>query len=190
MAIELTNAHDFDDVQSLVADVGKFLRAFTGLPVGDEDERIETIELLDFDVGSKWLLVKTSGIAALRFLGTVFRAIVYLLDWGRQKTLETKLLESAAEDTRTAVELNKLEHRIPFLATTASITPFIGLFGTVWGIVIAFQGIAAAGNTSLGVVAQPIAEALPHGHVPARDQAHDVLARQGHAGARAATESE
>jgi biopolymer transport protein TolQ len=60
----------------------------------------------------------------------------------------------------TAVELNKLENRVPFLATTASITPFIGLFGTVWGIVIAFQGIAAAGNTSLGVVAQPIAEAL------------------------------
>jgi biopolymer transport protein TolQ len=60
----------------------------------------------------------------------------------------------------TAVELNKLENRVPFLATTASITPFIGLFGTVWGIVIAFQGIATAGNTSLGVVAQPIAEAL------------------------------
>jgi biopolymer transport protein TolQ len=59
-----------------------------------------------------------------------------------------------------AVELNKLEDRVPFLATTASITPFIGLFGTVWGIVIAFQGIASAGNTSLGVVAQPIAEAL------------------------------
>ena len=55
----------------------------------------------------------------------------------------------------TTVELNKLEHRVPFLATTASITPFIGLFGTVWGIVIAFQGIASAGNTSLGVVAQP-----------------------------------
>ena len=59
-----------------------------------------------------------------------------------------------------AVELSKLENRVPFLATTASITPFIGLFGTVWGIVIAFQGIASAGNTSLGVVAQPIAEAL------------------------------
>ena len=55
----------------------------------------------------------------------------------------------------TTVELNKLEQRVPFLATTASITPFIGLFGTVWGIVIAFQGIASAGNTSLGVVAQP-----------------------------------
>ncbi len=60
----------------------------------------------------------------------------------------------------TTAELNKLENRVPFLATTASITPFIGLFGTVWGIVIAFQGIASAGNTSLGVVAQPIAEAL------------------------------
>ena len=61
---------------------------------------------------------------------------------------------------RRRAELNKLENRVPFLATTASITPFIGLFGTVWGIVIAFQGIASAGNTSLGVVAQPIAEAL------------------------------
>jgi biopolymer transport protein TolQ len=60
----------------------------------------------------------------------------------------------------TTVELTKLEHRLPFLATTASITPFIGLFGTVWGIVLAFQGIANAGNTSLGVVSQPIAEAL------------------------------
>jgi biopolymer transport protein TolQ len=59
-----------------------------------------------------------------------------------------------------AVELTRLESRVLFLATTASITPFIGLFGTVWGIVIAFQGIASAGNTSLGVVAQPIAEAL------------------------------
>ena len=58
------------------------------------------------------------------------------------------------------VELTKLERHVPFLATTASITPFIGLFGTVWGIMIAFQGISAAGSTSLGVVAQPIAEAL------------------------------
>jgi biopolymer transport protein TolQ len=60
----------------------------------------------------------------------------------------------------TMVELTRLERRVTFLATTASITPFIGLFGTVWGIVVAFQGIAAAGSTSLGVVAQPIAEAL------------------------------
>ena len=58
------------------------------------------------------------------------------------------------------VEVNKLERRIPFLATTASIAPFIGLFGTVWGIMMAFQGISQTGSTNLGTVAQPIADAL------------------------------
>lgn len=58
------------------------------------------------------------------------------------------------------VEVNKLENRVPFLATTASITPFIGLFGTVWGIMSAFQGIASVGSTNLAVVAPGIAEAL------------------------------
>lgn len=60
----------------------------------------------------------------------------------------------------TTTELGRLEHRVAFLATTASITPYIGLFGTVWGIMTAFQAIAGAGSTSLGVVAPPIAEAL------------------------------
>ena len=58
------------------------------------------------------------------------------------------------------VEVNKLEKRIGFLATTASIAPFVGLFGTVVGIMMAFQGIAQTGSTNLGVVAQPIADAL------------------------------
>jgi len=60
----------------------------------------------------------------------------------------------------TTVELNKLEHRIPFLATTASITPFIGLFGTVWGIMVSFQEIAGAGSAGISVVAPGLAEAL------------------------------
>jgi biopolymer transport protein TolQ len=60
----------------------------------------------------------------------------------------------------TTVEVSKLERHVPFLATTASITPFIGLFGTVWGIMIAFQNIGAQGSTSLAVVAPGIAEAL------------------------------
>ena len=47
-----------------------------------------------------------------------------------------------------------------FLATTASITPYIGLFGTVWGILNSFLGIAQTGTTSLAVVAPGIAEAL------------------------------
>ena len=59
-----------------------------------------------------------------------------------------------------AVEANKLEFRVDVLATTASITPFIGLFGTVMGIVTAFQGIATTGSTNLSVVAPGIAEAL------------------------------
>ena len=58
------------------------------------------------------------------------------------------------------VEMTKLERRVPFLATTASITPFIGLFGTVWGIIVAFQEIGLAGSSSLAVVAPGIAEAL------------------------------
>ena len=60
----------------------------------------------------------------------------------------------------TSVELSKLEKRVPFLATTASITPFIGLFGTVVGIMVAFSRIGAEGSTSLAVVAPGIADAL------------------------------
>jgi len=59
-----------------------------------------------------------------------------------------------------SLEVSKLEHRVNFLATTAGITPFIGLFGTVWGIILAFQGIGESGSTNLAVVAPPIAEAL------------------------------
>jgi biopolymer transport protein TolQ len=59
-----------------------------------------------------------------------------------------------------AVEANKMEHRVHLLATTASITPFIGLFGTVMGIVNSFSGIAQSGSTSLAVVAPGIGEAL------------------------------
>ena len=60
----------------------------------------------------------------------------------------------------TTVEVARLERHIPFLATVASITPFIGLFGTVWGIMGSFNSIGAAGSSSLGVVAPGIAEAL------------------------------
>lgn len=60
----------------------------------------------------------------------------------------------------TVVEMNKLESRISFLATTASTAPFVGLFGTVWGIMEAFLNIGNTGSTSLSVVAPGIAEAL------------------------------
>ncbi|HVB18075.1 MAG TPA: MotA/TolQ/ExbB proton channel family protein [Stellaceae bacterium] len=57
-------------------------------------------------------------------------------------------------------EMRRLETNLPFLATLGSAAPFIGLFGTVWGIMRSFAGIAAAQNTSLGIVAPGIAEAL------------------------------
>ena len=58
------------------------------------------------------------------------------------------------------VEVEKLQSGLSVLATVGSVGPFIGLFGTVWGIMNAFQGIAANNNTSLAVVAPGIAEAL------------------------------
>lgn len=56
--------------------------------------------------------------------------------------------------------LEKMEKDLIFLATVGSASPFIGLFGTVWGIVNSFQAIGASKNTSLAVVAPGIAEAL------------------------------
>ena len=58
------------------------------------------------------------------------------------------------------VESAKLQRFLPFLATTASATPFIGLFGTVWGIMTTFRAIASSGSTSIVTVAPGIAESL------------------------------
>jgi len=57
-------------------------------------------------------------------------------------------------------ELTRLERRLPWLAVTASVTPFIGLFGTVWGIIDAFHGLGTAGAATLRAVAPGISEAL------------------------------
>ena len=57
-------------------------------------------------------------------------------------------------------EITRLERYLTFLATTGSTSPFIGLFGTVWGIMSAFEGIGKSGSASLAVVAPGIAEAL------------------------------
>ncbi|MBV9347023.1 MAG: protein TolQ [Pseudolabrys sp.] len=63
-------------------------------------------------------------------------------------------------DVTIAREVERLEKRLLVLATVGSAGPFIGLFGTVWGIMTSFQSIAASKNTSLAVVAPGIAEAL------------------------------
>ncbi len=68
-------------------------------------------------------------------------------------------VERALRRTATA-QLTALERRVPFLATTGSAAPFIGLFGTVWGIMESFLNIGATGATNLAVVAPGISEAL------------------------------
>lgn len=59
-----------------------------------------------------------------------------------------------------SAELTRMEQWLPWLATTGAVTPFIGLFGTVWGIMDAFRGLGTAGTVSLRSVAPGISEAL------------------------------
>jgi biopolymer transport protein TolQ len=59
-----------------------------------------------------------------------------------------------------AAQLTQLEKRMTFLATTASVAPFIGLFGTVWGVMTSFAGLANANTATLRAVAPGIADAL------------------------------
>lgn len=58
------------------------------------------------------------------------------------------------------VEMGRMERALGILATIAAVSPFVGLFGTVWGIIDAFQGIGSTGSASLATVAIPISEAL------------------------------
>jgi len=75
-------------------------------------------------------------------------------------TLKSTTAVAAALQLASSQEVGVLESRMNFLATTGSVTPFIGLFGTVWGIIGAFMGLSEAGGTTLRAVAPGIAEAL------------------------------
>ena len=84
--------------------------------------------------------------------------------WRDQDVSETRAeqrerIERAMRGTLSA-EIRRLQPGLPFLATTGSAAPFIGLFGTVWGIMNSFSAIAQSQDTSLSVVAPGIAEAL------------------------------
>ncbi len=83
---------------------------------------------------------------------------------GGQVAQETQLgdiesVERALERARTSA-ITEMENKVPLLATTASAAPFIGLFGTVWGIMNSFRNIGAKGAANLATVAPGIAEAL------------------------------
>src|SRR5690606_38710202 len=72
------------------------------------------------------------------------------------------LLEGAQRAMRVSAtrEVERLEHSLEFLANVGSISPYVGLFGTVWGIMIAFQGLANVKEATIAMVAPGISEAL------------------------------
>ena len=80
----------------------------------------------------------------------------------RAKEIDQDQLEIVYRDLRVAAhrELAKFDQRLPVLATAGSVCPFLGLFGTVWGVMTAFLDISTQGSTNIVVVAPGIAEAL------------------------------
>jgi len=114
---------------------------------------------------------KSNGLEAVSVVAEQFRPcpLESMFEFGYEEvTRQIKVKGTVAN--KTAVErtlqlaiseqLAKLERSMSWLATTATVTPFIGLFGTVWGIIDAFEGLGLAGSASLRAVAPGISEAL------------------------------
>ena len=123
----------------------------------------ETFEREFWESNDIAAFAKTHGQSTLP-VAKVFAA--GMTEWRRStngKTIDragTRERLSTAMDAMIAAETDRLANRLNFLATTGSVAPFIGLFGTVWGIMRSFAAIAAEQNSSLAVVAPGIAEAL------------------------------
>ncbi len=114
---------------------------------------------------------KANGLEQVALASEQFRPcpLASVFDFGYQEvarqvkargTIGNKAALERALQLGISEELTRLERNMNWLATTASVTPFIGLFGTVWGIIDAFQGLAMAGSASLRAVAPGISEAL------------------------------
>jgi Biopolymer transport proteins len=114
---------------------------------------------------------KANGLEAVALAVEQFRAspLSSVFDFGYSE-VERQLKSKGTLSNRLALErslqlgiseqLTKLERNMNWLATAATVSPFVGLFGTVWGIIGAFQALSLAGSASLRVVAPGIAEAL------------------------------
>ena len=92
-------------------------------------------------------------------MANVFKDTMQVIVKSRSKSNISNKLESMLE-VNIEKQMNMLEKNYTFLATVGATAPFIGLFGTVWGIMNSFQSIAISRNTSLAIVAPGIAEAL------------------------------
>jgi biopolymer transport protein TolQ len=114
---------------------------------------------------------KAPGLDAVAVAMEQFRSapLVTVFDFGYSEvdrqikargTVTNKLALERSLQLGISEEISRLEHNMSWLATTAAVAPFIGLFGTVWGIIGAFQGLGQAGSASLRAVAPGISEAL------------------------------
>jgi|TARA_B000000460_G_C21425850_1_gene352967 biopolymer transport protein TolQ len=92
-------------------------------------------------------------------MANVFKDTMQVIIKSKSKSNLSNKLESMLE-VNIEKQMNRLDKNYTFLATVGSTAPFIGLFGTVWGIMNSFQSIAISRNTSLAIVAPGIAEAL------------------------------
>ena len=98
--------------------------------------------------GSSWLVSRIQSIADSECCAN-----------GETRSAYSARLEKSLQ-METSAQMQRLQSGLAFLATVGATAPFVGLFGTVWGIMHSFTGIAAAKDTSLAVVAPGIAEAL------------------------------
>jgi biopolymer transport protein ExbB/TolQ len=98
--------------------------------------------------GSEWLVSRMQSIVDSEHFAN-----------GETQSEYSARLEKSLQ-IETSAQMQRLQSGLAFLATVGSTAPFLGLFGTVWGIMRSFSGIAAAKDTSLAVVAPGIAEAL------------------------------
>jgi biopolymer transport protein TolQ len=122
------------------AQSGRFLRAFR------KSKRLQDVATVSEQFRpSPLVAVFEGGFEEIRRQGGVPRNI---------QSIQRAMQIAASE------ELTRLESRLPWLATTGATAPFIGLFGTVWGIIDAFHGLGTAGAATLRAVAPGISEAL------------------------------
>ena len=128
--------------------------------IGRETDRFEQDFWKSDDIDRFYEANRKSELPTLKVFGAG------LAEWRRStagKSVDregTRARLATSMGAAVAAEMDQLSDRLNILATVGSVAPFVGLFGTVWGIMKSFTDIAAQQNTSLGVVAPGIAEAL------------------------------
>ena len=116
------------------------------------------------DSGLEALLI-SSQESGLPSIGAEYIFQIGYLDYKRlmEEGIDSETIMASVQRNMNAAlskEQNLLEKNLPFLATVASVSPYIGLFGTVWGIMNSFRGLAGASQATLSAVAPGISEAL------------------------------